>query len=113
MLLLFSTLLAPVFSSTPAVSFFFWGYGTDHKPLVPDSIFAKMQQNATKSPVATSIIGGCGHAVHDNGQWGFPNNTWLTGEVSKAHNAGLGFVPLIAGCTLTQLRALVLVVCLW
>ena len=61
-------------------------------------------------PIATGIIGGCGHQVTQNGTWIIPNTTsymWLAGQVAKVHAANLTFVPLIAGCTLDDLRALV------
>ena len=91
-----------------SVSFFFWGYGDDGKPLVPDSIFLKMAANATAGSIATGVIGGCGHSVGDNGTMGIPDSPWLAAQVAAAHGAGMGFVPLVAGCSLAQLRALVL-----
>jgi hypothetical protein len=54
------------------------------------------------------VIGGCGHEVTTNGTWRIPNDPWLAGQVATIHAANLTFVPLIAGCTLDELRALVL-----
>ena len=59
------------------------------------------------SRAATGVIGGCGHAIHDNGTFGIPSSSWLSAQVAAAHGANLTFVPLVAGCTLAQLRALV------
>tara|TARA_B110000208_G_scaffold166669_1_gene205691 strand:+ start:233 stop:1831 length:1599 start_codon:yes stop_codon:yes gene_type:complete len=88
--------------SPASVGFFFWGYGTDGKPLVPASIFLKMAANATGGRIANLIIGGCGHSLGS-----IPESPWLAAQVAAAHDAGIGFVPLIAGCTLAQLRAMV------
>ena len=49
--------------------------------------------------------------VTTNGTWIIPNTTsytWLREQINLTHTAGLGFVPLIAGCSLTELRDLVL-----
>ena len=95
----------------PTVGFFFWGYGDNGKPLVPPSIFEKMKGNETSAPIATHVIAGSGHQVTTNGTWIIPNTTsdkWLSDQINSAHAAGLGFVPLIAGCSLAELRGLVL-----
>ena len=77
------------------------------KPLVPPGILAMMTGNGSAPPAATGIIGGCGHALHDNGTFGIPDSPWLKQQVGIAHGANLTFTPLIAGCTLVQLRSLV------
>ena len=51
------------------------------------------------------------HQVTTNGTWIIPNTTsytWLREQINVTHAAGLGFVPLIAGCSLAELRDLVL-----
>ena len=89
----------------PTSEWWFWGYGPS-KPLVPPALFAVMTGNGTAAPAASGVIGGCGHALGSNGSFSIPHSPWLQAEVASAHAHNLTFVPLVAGCTLVQLRAL-------
>ena len=89
----------------PTSEWWFWGYGPS-KPLVPPALFAVMTGNGTAAPAASGVIGGCGHALGSNGSFSIPHSPWLQAQVASAHAHNLTFVPLVAGCTLVQLRAL-------
>eukprot|EP01052_Picozoa_sp_SAG31_P048433 SAG31_NODE_10132_length_1179_cov_1.378704_1_plen_304_part_00 len=78
------------------------------KPLVPPAVFAVMAGNGSAgSAAATGIIGGCGHQLGGNGTFKIPSSPWLTAQVAAAHGANLTWTPLVAGCTLEQLRQLI------
>ena len=80
------------------------------KPLIPAALLSIMAGDSAKGilPAATGVIGGVGHALGDDGTFSIPaSDPWLKAQVAAAHRSNLTFVPLIAGCTLVQLRALV------
>ena len=75
------------------------------KPLVPAGVFGLMAGNGSAgSAAATGVIGGCGHAIRDNGAFSIPAGPWLRAQVAAAKAANLTWTPLVAGCTLAQLR---------